>query len=132
MIKNATKRILVLFGVAAIILSGLADLFGGAEAADSSGAYVIVNDRTCGEIISAHKTIKLTDQKMTGNDHAWILMGWVSGYATAANNFKRGKQDHFSGMTPNDMISWVATWCQANPDGSIELAMEALVKKRRK
>ena len=56
------------------------------------------------------------------------VIGWVSGYMTAANHYLPNKINNFAHIL--DEIAWVASWCRDNSSKTIVDAMEALTKLR--
>jgi hypothetical protein len=57
--------------------------------------------------------------------------GWVGGFITTYNSYvQNGKRDILEGMTANDALRWVASWCRDNSSRDLEYALEALIESR--
>lgn len=72
---------------------------------------------TCEYFIDTHSRTELTGERdMSGPSDAHLLMGYISGYITAYNQFTDNNKTNILGsMTLNDTFRWLASWCRDNP-----------------
>lgn len=85
----------------------------------------------CSKVLSIHAQILVEGNKISGPPEVWTLIGWVSGFATAANSAIGSPPNYFKSMTDLDMVHWVASWCRDNPDHDLDKAMRVLAIKYR-
>ena len=81
---------------------------------------------TCSKVLSTHAQITIKDYEISGPPAAWTLIGWVSGFATAANSAIGSPRNYYKSMSNIEMLNWVASFCRDNPNKDADYAMRLL------
>ena len=93
--------------------------------------WVSYGVKPCSQVLSAHTRMAVKGNIVKGPPEVWALIGWVSGFASAANSVIGSPPNYFRAMTDVDMVNWVASWCRDNPGHDLDKAMRVLAIKYR-
>ena len=114
------------FGILGVITFALIVATSPIKAASIKAVWTSYGVGSCPEIASAHAQMSVKDNKISGPPDVWKLVGWVSGFATAANSAIGSPPNYFKDMTNLDIVNWVASFCRANPERDLDYAMRLL------
>ena len=105
---------------------------GEALARGSNREYIPRDVMPCVEYLDAYaRTTLLKENDFKGPHEFFAAAGWVGGFITTYNSYvQNGKRDIIEGMTANDALRWVASWCRDNSSRDLEYALEALIESR--
>ena len=102
----------------ALFASALAVLPSLAFAADDKGSYHIIGAgaRPCSEYLAATAEAKL------------YVETWLAGYTTAMNRATSQTYSLLGSATTEQMHSWLANWCQQNPQALVATGVHAMLE----
>ena len=118
--KNAITAFLL-----AIALS-LGTTNASADEAGQNASWTSYGVDSCSKVISTYAQITIKNYKISGPPAAWTLIGWVSGFATAANSAIGSPKNYYKSMSNIEMLNWVASFCRDNPNKDADYAMRLL------
>ena len=118
--KNAITAFLL-----AIALS-LGTTNSSADEAGQNASWTSYGVDSCSKVLSTHAQITIKNYKINGPPAAWTLIGWVSGFATAANSAIGSPKNYYKSMSNIEMLNWVASFCRDNPNKDADYAMRLL------
>ena len=118
--KNAITAFLL------AIVFGLGTTNASADGAGKNASWISYGVDTCSKVLSTHVQITIKDYKISGPPAAWTLIGWVSGFATAANSAIGSPRNYYKSMSNIEMLNWVASFCRDNPNKDADYAMRLL------
>ena len=118
--KNAITAFLL-----AIALS-LGTTNASADEAGQNASWTSYGVNSCSKVLSTHAQITIKNYKISGPPAAWTLIGWVSGFATAANSAIGSPKNYYRSMSNIEMLNWVASFCRDNPNKDADYAMRLL------
>ena len=118
--KNAITAFLL-----AIALS-LGTTNASADEAGQNASWTSYGVDSCSKVLSTHAQITIKNYKISGPPAAWTLIGWVSGFATAANSAIGSPKNYYKSMSNIEMLNWVASFCRDNPKKDVDYAMRLL------
>lgn len=91
--------------------------------------YVTSYMGKCKKFLGAYAGMKLIGGSTYEGDHdVFLNRGYILGYLTAYNAYKRDKGTILGSMEMNDAFRWIASWCRDNPQKDLSYAMGALIK----
>jgi hypothetical protein len=64
--------------------------------------------------------------------HRFIRTGWLAGFISGANAYRRGKADYLEGIPSRDTgipMLWIDKYCAENPLHNTDVAAFALIKE---
>ena len=97
-----------------------------ADEAGQNASWTSYGVDSCSKVLSTHAQITIKNYKISGPPAAWTLIGWVSGFATAANSAIGSPKNYYKSMSNIEMLNWVASFCRANPNKDADYAMRLL------
>ena len=112
--------------IIAVIIIGLLSVSIKANAGQNTEVWSTYGVEPCSGVVTAHAQMTIINGQVTGPPEVWSLMGWISGFATAANSAIGSPVNYFKDMTNVEMVNWVASFCRVNPDKNIDYAMRLL------
>ena len=118
--KNAITAFLL-----AIALS-LGTTNASADEAGQNASWTSYGVDSCSKVLSTHAQITIKNYKISGPPAAWTLIGWVSGFATAANSAIGSPKNYYKSISNIQMLNWVASFCRDNPNKDADYAMRLL------
>ena len=118
--KNAITAFLL-----AIALS-LGTTNASADEAGQNASWISYGVDSCSKVLSTHAQITIKNYKISGPPAAWTLIGWVSGFATAANSAIGSPKNYYKSMSNIEMLNWVASFCRDNQNKDADYAMRLL------
>ena len=97
-----------------------------ADEAGQNASWTSYGVDSCSKVLSTHAQITIKNYKISGPPAAWTLIGWVSGFATAANSAIGRPKNYYKSMSNIEMLNWVASFCRDNPNKDADYAMRLL------
>ena len=97
-----------------------------ADEAGQNASWTSYGVASCSKVLSPHAQITINNYKISGPPAAWTLIGWVSGFATAANSAIGSPKNYYKSMSNIEMLNWVASFCRDNPNKDADYAMRLL------
>ena len=97
-----------------------------ADEAGRNASWTSYGVDSCSKVLSTHAQITIKNYKISGPPAAWTLIGWVSGFATAANSAIGSPKNYYKSMSNIEMLNWVASFCRDNPNKDADYAMRLL------
>ena len=126
--RRGMKTISVLF---VLMVLWLLSMSTPAHTATKVVKWVSYGVKPCSQVLSTHARMTVKENRVKGPPEVWALIGWVSGFASAANSAIGSPPNYFRTMTDVDMVNWVASWCRKNPSYDLDKAMRVLAIKYR-
>ena len=117
------KTFPALFG---LIILGVLTINTPVDAANKKVFWASYGVEPCSKVLSTHARMTVKDNKVSGPPEVWSLIGWISGFATAANSVIGSPPNYFKAMTDIDIVNWVASFCRDNPNHDLDYAMRTL------
>ena len=97
-----------------------------ADEAGQNASWTSYGVDSCSKVLSTHAQITIKNYKISGPPAAWTLIGWVSGFATAANSAIGSPKNYYKSMSNIEMLNWVVSFCRDNPNKDADYAMRLL------
>ena len=69
-----------------------------ADEAGQNASWTSYGVDSCSKVLSTHAQITIKNYKISGPPAAWTLIGWVSGFATAANSAIGSPKNYYKSM----------------------------------
>ena len=82
---------------------------------DKNDRYRVVGDLSCSQVLDYSNTAK--------------VYAYVEGFATATNIWLEARTDHFEGMFPADIVSWVSSNCREKTMATLGSSLTTLVSE---
>ena len=108
------------------IVLGLGTTDASANGAAKEVSWTSYGVDSCSKVLSTHAQITIKNYKISGPPAVWTLIGWVSGFATAANSAIGSPKNYYKSMSNIEMLNWVASFCRDNPNKDADYAMRLL------
>ena len=121
-----TSRKTASLALIVVIILGLLAISVPAHATNKTVKWTSYGVEPCNKVLSTHARMTVKDNKVSGPPEVWSLIGWVSGFATAANSVIGSPPNYFKAMTDIDIVNWVASFCRDNPNHDLDYAMRTL------
>lgn len=118
--KNAITAFLL------ALVFGLGSTNASAGGAGQNAYWISYGVDSCSKVLSTHAQITIKNYEISGPPDAWTLIGWVSGFATAANSAIGSPKNYYKSMSNIEMLNWVASFCRDNPNKDADYAMRLL------
>ena len=97
-----------------------------ADEAGQNASWTSYGVDSCSKVLSTHAQITIKNYKISGPPAAWTLIGWVSGFATAANSAIGSPKNYYRSMSNIEILNWVVSFCRDNPNKDADYAMRLL------